>query len=286
MEKSSSLAPSSPPAAPAPAGPPPPPGAPPAPPAAPPTAPQAPGSPPTAPQPPTIGYGPGQTRPDSFATGTNYVPQTQLAQIHQGEAIIPANQNPSNPGATLKASFGGAMNPDSSPGGVPGYQPPTTTPAPTASPTDSQQGTFQPPQGWVPDPGRMGGVRPWDPSGFDATQYQQGQFFRPPPTSDPAPSGATTSPPVYGGGSAGGFPTIGPLGGSGVDKPTYGGGSAGGFPTIGPFGGATQTKPGYGGGSAGGFPIFNRPTASPFRRQSTRRAVMPSYFGGATKFGR
>lgn len=32
----------------------------------------------------------------SFATGTPYVPQTGMAQVHQGEAIIPANQNPVN----------------------------------------------------------------------------------------------------------------------------------------------------------------------------------------------
>ena len=72
----------------------------------------------TQPQPPTtswggqtltgnIGYGPGQTRPGSFAAGTNLVPQDQLAQIHAGEAILPANQNPWNP----NQGFGGAMSP-------------------------------------------------------------------------------------------------------------------------------------------------------------------------------
>ncbi len=30
----------------------------------------------------------------SFRHGTNFVPQTGLAEVHQGEAIIPANQNP------------------------------------------------------------------------------------------------------------------------------------------------------------------------------------------------
>lgn len=32
----------------------------------------------------------------SFAQGTNFVPETGLAQVHKGEAIVPANQNPFN----------------------------------------------------------------------------------------------------------------------------------------------------------------------------------------------
>src|SRR5690606_16103534 len=33
----------------------------------------------------------------SYDVGTPYVPRDQLAVVHQGEAIIPANQNPANP---------------------------------------------------------------------------------------------------------------------------------------------------------------------------------------------
>jgi hypothetical protein len=34
----------------------------------------------------------------AFAQGTNYVPRDMLAQIHKGEAIIPARYNPANGG--------------------------------------------------------------------------------------------------------------------------------------------------------------------------------------------
>ena len=34
----------------------------------------------------------------AFAQGTNYVPHDMLAQIHQGEAIVPARYNPANGG--------------------------------------------------------------------------------------------------------------------------------------------------------------------------------------------
>jgi hypothetical protein len=36
---------------------------------------------------------------DSYADGTNYVPQTGLYQLHEGEAVIPANQNTGTGGA-------------------------------------------------------------------------------------------------------------------------------------------------------------------------------------------
>ena len=47
----------------------------------------------------------------SFAVGTSYVPQTGMALVHQGEAIIPAEANPNNAGSgggsTTNNAFGG-----------------------------------------------------------------------------------------------------------------------------------------------------------------------------------
>ena len=42
-----------------------------------------------------------------FAVGTNYVKRDQLAMVHQGEAIIPAGENPYNPNAKKSGSIGG-----------------------------------------------------------------------------------------------------------------------------------------------------------------------------------
>lgn len=42
-----------------------------------------------------------------FAVGTKYVEQDQIAQIHKGEAIIPANSNPYNPNSRNTSGLGG-----------------------------------------------------------------------------------------------------------------------------------------------------------------------------------
>jgi hypothetical protein len=42
----------------------------------------------------------------AFAQGTNYVPADMVAQIHKGEAIVPARYNPANGGnAALEAKL-------------------------------------------------------------------------------------------------------------------------------------------------------------------------------------
>ena len=51
------------------------------------------------------------------------------------------------------------------------------------------------PPGWIPDPGRAGGVRPWDAQGFDPTQG--GQFWRPDPSAKQMPP-AGPPPPRFG----------------------------------------------------------------------------------------
>jgi hypothetical protein len=45
----------------------------------------------------------------SFAVGTNYVPRDMLAQIHEGEAIVPKVYNPFNPAARRAGGNGGAV---------------------------------------------------------------------------------------------------------------------------------------------------------------------------------
>jgi hypothetical protein len=58
------------------------------------------------------GYGtwPQGTGWPEYATGTNYVPQTGPAIVHQGEAIVPAAQNPNNPAAPIDYGFGDEYN--------------------------------------------------------------------------------------------------------------------------------------------------------------------------------
>jgi len=47
----------------------------------------------------------------SYSQGTPFVPQTQLAMVHQGEAIIPAEYNAGGFISTPKFQAGGAVNP-------------------------------------------------------------------------------------------------------------------------------------------------------------------------------
>jgi hypothetical protein len=56
---------------------------------------------------PNRGYGawPQDTGLPEYATGTSYVSQTGPAIVHQGEAIVPAAQNPANPDAARLASL-------------------------------------------------------------------------------------------------------------------------------------------------------------------------------------
>jgi hypothetical protein len=42
-----------------------------------------------------------------FAEGTPLVPRNMVARIHQGEAVIPAAQNPNNPGSAAAVGGGG-----------------------------------------------------------------------------------------------------------------------------------------------------------------------------------
>lgn len=73
----------------------------------------------------------------SYAVGTPYVQKDQVAQIHQGEAIVPANQNPANPMnryADIRQRLRGIQTPNAP---VQTLAKPATTPstATTAAPT-------------------------------------------------------------------------------------------------------------------------------------------------------
>src|SRR5258708_4891203 len=50
----------------------------------------------------------------SYDKGTPYVPEDQIAQIHEGEEIIPADQNPNNPDASA-SPLGSAFTDKSDP---------------------------------------------------------------------------------------------------------------------------------------------------------------------------
>lgn len=97
----------------------------------------------------------------SYATGTPYVPKTGLAQLHQGEAVIPANQNivggmmapvrPTNKPAMLMTGgqkmgisnipYGGSSSGGSS-GGSPGGSNPSIMPAPTPNRPPANPGRY------------------------------------------------------------------------------------------------------------------------------------------------
>lgn len=74
---------------------------------------------------PTNPYAPPPVQ-GSYASGTDYVPQTGLYQLHQGEAVVPAAQNPNN--------WGVAYENKPTPDQMPGYQP---TQAPSATNYDT-----------------------------------------------------------------------------------------------------------------------------------------------------
>jgi proline- and glutamine-rich splicing factor len=165
------------------------------------------------------------------------VPMKSYAQPQPQEAMANALQNAAmqsgsssagsmtqpqlaSPGATLK----GQQQPNSEAGGA-------MTPEQGWSP-----GLGNIPPGWVPDPGRLGGVRPWDPQGFDSTKPQQ--FYKPGPAmpGSGGNEGVYTAPPMpqlpvkssSGGGlgaGAGGMQTNAMPGPAGSTQPPPKGGS-------------------------------------------------------------
>ena len=110
-----------------------------------------------------------------YAQGTNYVPQTGPALLHQGEAVVPANQNPANPNA--RAYPPGITR--VAPGQGSPYRP---TPAPPPAPAPPQGPVTPPPSPTPGDPGS------WQT--FGATSTPQAPAAPAAPTA-PAP------PPVY-----------------------------------------------------------------------------------------
>jgi hypothetical protein len=152
--------------------------------------------------------------PNGYASGTYYQPSNYNPGGMGQQPNYQAPQWASNPGAGLfnppSAQAGIAPQPigtppgpfsPGSPGGFPIFGPQQPPPKPgfpgTPGPSQNSPGGFpifggpQTPQkpppgippGWVQDPNRMGGVRPWDSQiqGFDPTHYTQGQFYRPAP---------------------------------------------------------------------------------------------------------
>lgn len=88
----------------------------------------------------------------SFQQGTGFVPKTGLAQVHKGEAIIPAKQNPNALSSTAQGF---------NPGPIPGaFQPPQiSTPAPAPAPVPGTISVQGPAPGFVPSaPGPIPGA--------------------------------------------------------------------------------------------------------------------------------
>lgn len=85
---------------------------------------------------------------DSYATGTPYVPQTGNYKLHQGEAVIPAQQNPANAPGGMRVvpidTRAYSSTPFPAPGGqpAPALPPPATAQQSTAAPIDPNTGVY------------------------------------------------------------------------------------------------------------------------------------------------